>query len=130
MSEGRTGVAGRTKMNPWNPIENPIVVRAFRIGFRPGPGQYPLGWWGLFLGLAFAVPFLPSLFDVEDGSGEQVSRWMFVTLSLYLLAVFLFGGFQRMITSFSKERERETFDFIHLSTMPSGSIVFGFLVAG
>jgi len=113
----------------WDPRENPLVERAFRIGFRRGPVSFRLGWYIAGLALATIGPFLPAGLDpnwtVRDAAG-----WMLPGLLALLLLVFVVGGFQRMLASFSQERERGTFDFLHLSTLRSDSIVLGFLLAG
>lgn len=115
---------------------NPIVLRAFRVGFRSGPHSFRLWLWGLLLAailVGFAAHFL---LDPEQapGSGAPLRESMWPTLTfaliLFTAANLVLGGLQRMLMAFSQERERGTFDFLHLSTLRSSSILTGFLVAG
>ena len=116
-------------MNDWDPRENPLVQRAFRTGFRSGPGSYRLGWWMVALGAILVIP-LAIQASVPDFEFEESLELMFIGIEILLAMVFVIGGFQRMLTSFSKERERGTFNFLHLSTLRSTGIVLGFLMAG
>jgi len=116
-------------MRDWDPRENPLVERAFRIGFRSGPGSFRLGWYIAGLGLATVGPFLPRGLSAQ-WTVRDAATWMLPALLGLLLLVFVIGGFQRMLSSFAQERERGTFDFLHLSTLRSGAIVLGFLLAG
>lgn len=116
-------------MNDLDPRQNPLVERAFRSGFRSGPGSFRLGWYLAGLALATIGPFVPKLFEPAWGVGDA-AQFMLPGLLLLLLAIFVIGGFQRMLGSFTQERERGTFDFLHLSTLRSSAIVLGFLWAG
>ncbi len=116
-------------MNEWDPRENPIVQRALRTGFRSGPSSFRINWWITGLLVVAVGPFFPRLFnprwDIEDSM-----TWMFRLVFALLVLAFLVGGFQRMLSAFSNERERGTFEFLHLSTMRSDGIVAGFLMSG
>ncbi len=116
-------------MNDWDPRENPLVQRAFRTGFRSGPGSFRLGWWATGLSAVILIPFILQAIFTTVSLADAI-LWMFNGLLVLILLVFVIGGFQRMLTSFSKERERGTFDFLHLSTLRSTGIVVGFLMAG
>lgn len=116
-------------MNDWDPRENPLVQRAFRVGFRRGPTGFKTGWWLAGLGLATLGPFAFHAISVS-WTMKDTARWMLVGLMLVTGLIFVIGGFQRMLVSFTRERERGTFEFLHLSTLRSSAIVLGFLMAG
>ena len=113
----------------WSPQENPIVQRAFRTGFRSGPSSFKIGWWVAGLALVTLGPLALRIAMPTVGFDDAMSI-MFYGLLILLGLVFLIGGFQRMISSFSKEREQGTFEFLQLSTLRSSQITFGFLLAG
>ncbi len=116
-------------MNEWNPRENPLVQRAFRVGFRKGQGSFRLGWYLVGLAVATMGPFIPRAFSNTWGLPDAAG-WMLRGLLILLGVILVIGGFQRMLVAFSQERERGTFEFLHLSTLRSSSIVLGFLMAG
>jgi len=116
-------------MNDWDPRENPLVQRAMRTGFRSGLSGYRINLWITGLVIVTGGPFLPKLFDRGWDLRDSMS-WMFALVFILLILAFLVGGFQRMLSAFSNERERGTFEFLHLSTMRSDGIVAGFLMSG
>ena len=113
----------------WSPQDNPIVQRAFRTGFRSGPSSFKVGWWLVGLALVTLGPFGMRV-AVPGFTTSEAMRLMFFGLLILLGLAYLIGGFQRMISSFSKEREQGTFEFLQLSTLGSRQITFGFLLAG
>ncbi|MFQ5655567.1 MAG: hypothetical protein ACE5GW_12660, partial [Planctomycetota bacterium] len=109
--------------------DNPLIVRAFRTGFRRGPNSFRISVWGGGLALLVAAATFPAI--VFSGiSYESAASWLLAGLAVYTVATFVIGGLQRMLMSFLSERERGTFDFIHLSTLRPSSIVLGYLLAG
>lgn len=112
---------------------NPLILRAFRTGFRSGRGNFRIGVWGILLILTLGVVAL-GLFGRYQTTGElevaTAARACVITLLFYLGAVFVFGGIQRMLVSLSGERERGTWDFLHLSTLQPRAIIWGLMLAG
>lgn len=108
---------------------NPLVVRAFRVGFRPGPTAFRFGLWATLLVLivvgVFGFERLNPSFETKDAG-----RLLALLMVFYIAASFLLGGLQRMLVSFGSERQRGTFEFLHLSTLRPSSVVWGFLWAG
>lgn len=109
--------------------DNPLVVRAFRVGFRPGPGSFRIFIWIIALALIILGVSLYYTFDVRATESSAAGA-LLVCLVLYTVATFVIGGLQRMLVAFSRERERGTFDFLHLSTLSPSSVIWGFLMAG
>lgn len=110
-------------------LHNPLVMRAFRVGFRPGPTSFRIAPWSLAL-ILIVFGILITAYYARDLGTVWVGEMLAVFLTFYTAATFVVGGIQRMLVSFSQERERGTFEFIHLSTMSPRSIVLGFLLAG
>ncbi len=115
----------------WPLMENPLMVRAFQVGFRPGPGSFRIAIWGLLLAGVLLVSIVYAVNSrSEPGWAQRTGLLLLLLLVFYTAASFFFGGLQRMLISFSSERERGTFDFIHLSTMKAQQVIWGFLAAG
>ena len=107
---------------------NPLVLRAFRTGFRSGRGNFRIGIWCLLLLLALAVPALMVLAAAQatgEVDWELAASTTGRALIFFFSALLVFGGIQRMLSSISGERERGTFDFLHLSTLPPRAILWG-----
>ncbi|MGA1203980.1 MAG: hypothetical protein ACO4BJ_13535, partial [Planctomycetota bacterium] len=122
------GRAGALR-SPVNLTDNPIVHRALRTGRAGTEGRLSLGRLGGWLGLALLIPFVPIIFG-RPFRLDQVAGTMLVTLFCLVVGAFLFIGLQRMLGSFMKEREQNTLEFLQLSTLPSVSVILGYLAAG
>ncbi|MGE3166902.1 MAG: hypothetical protein AB7O52_18510 [Planctomycetota bacterium] len=110
-------------------IHNPLVVRAFRVGFRSGPQSIRLGIWLLVL-VAIVLGSLALRYFVPEVDNAVLGEILALATIFYSAAAFLLGGLQRMLKSFSYERERGTYEFLHLSTLRPSALVGGFLWAG
>lgn len=108
---------------------NPLVIRAFRAGFRSGPQSLRIGLWLLALVVIVlgALAFRSFVPNVDD---EDLGRILTIGMLWFGTAGFVVGGLQRMLKSFSFERERGTYEFLHLSTLPASSLIWGFLWSG
>ncbi len=110
--------------------ENPLLLRAYRVGFRRGTGSFRLRLWGTILALVVAMDFIGEFADGEMDDPLSFWRKLLRHLLYFNGAVFAFGGLQQVLSFFGRERERGTFEFLHLSTMTPRAIIIGFLLAG
>ncbi|MEM7164502.1 MAG: hypothetical protein AAF581_03510 [Planctomycetota bacterium] len=112
---------------------NPLVLRAFRTGFRSGRGNFRIGIWSILLVVVLGIVGMMLYGEAQRRGSVPIPKaaaQILIALLWYISSVFVFGGIQRMLVSVSGERERGTFDFLHLSTLPPRAIIWGLMLAG
>ncbi|MFN0060671.1 MAG: hypothetical protein ACKVX7_19630 [Planctomycetota bacterium] len=110
-------------------LENPLIWRTLRTGFRPGKAGFNLTIWWLALVLILGVVYLLATFASSPRQNfwwQLLGSWLIV----YNSAAFIFHGLPRLASTCSQERERGTIDFLRLSAMRPSAMIWGFIGHG